>query len=519
MEKEKILEEIIALSPKSKEELERVKKIVAKKFHLPLPDNISLLSIYQELIKKKSMGENERWVELFRKRPVRSLSGIVNITILTKPYPCPAHCIFCPTENGIPKSYISGEPAVERARSLNYDPYLQVKKRIEMLKKEGHATDKIELRIVGGTWSYYPLDYRFWFIKRAFDAANERESKNIFEAQRINENAKNRIVGISIETRPDFITEEEIKNLRYMGVTLVEMGVQSLLEDLLWINGTNLNLLKIASATRLLKNHGFKVLYHLMLNLLGSNPEKDLQSFKIAFNDERFKPDWVKIYPLLLTEHTPIYFLWKRGLYQPYPEDTLVKTIIKIKREMPVWVRITRIVRDIPSEKIVAGCKKSNLREVVKREMEKIRMRCQCIRCREIRERYHAREKIYLFREDYDSCGGKEIFLSFEDKERRKLFSFLRLRIPNDNSPLFSVLKNSAIIREIQTFGEQVPIAERRQAPQHQGLGTRLVKEAERIAKNEFMLKRTCVIAGVGVRGYFRKLGYSLRETFMVKNL
>jgi elongator complex protein 3 len=539
--REKILKELIKSEIKSGEELNFFKRKIAEKYKIPCPSNFQLLQVYQNLLKKKEIKRSKKIEEILKTRPVRSLSGIVNISVLTKPYPCPGKCIFCPIEKGMPKSYLSGEPAAERAKRLNFDPYLQTKKRIEMLKNEGHPTDKIELRIVGGTWSYYPRKYQIWFVKECFRAANEfGSSKNsklqipnykqisnskfqiskLEREQRINEKAKNRIVGISIETRPDFIDEKEILRLRKFGVTMVELGVQTIFDEILKKNKTGLTQEKIARATKLLKDSGFKVLYHLMLNLPGSNLELDLKNFKIVFSDERFKPDWIKIYPVVVAKGSQLYQIWKKGEYKPYSEKELIELLMKIKKDLPYWVRVARILRDIPVPKIEAGCKISNLREVVKEEMRKRGLICKCIRCREIRAKYDPKEKVYLFREDYDASNGKEIFLSFENKNRKKLFSFLRLRVAED-SPLlvFPILKDSAIIREIQTYGEMVPIAEKKLAPQHRGLGKKLIKEAEKITKKEFGLNKIAVISGVGARQYWRKLGYKLKETYMVKSL
>jgi elongator complex protein 3 len=258
-----------------------------------------------------------------------------------------------------------------------------------------------------------------------------------------------------------------------------------------------------------------------MPNLYGSNPDLDFECFKIVFSDERFKPDWLKIYPAMVIEKTKLYQFWKEGKYQPYSDKELTELLIKISSLVPPWVRVTRMIRDIPANKISAGTKKSNLRMIVEEEMKKRGLRCFCIRCREVRVKYDPKERIYLFREDYEASGGKEIFLSFENKERTKLFSYLRLRIPSQiferKKHFLPVLENSAIIREIQTLGEMVPIEKKKIAPQHKGLGKKLVKEAEKIAKKEFGLKKIAVISGVGVRDYWRKLGYRLKNTYMVK--
>lgn len=524
---------------KNQEELDNLKRKLAKNFKILLLSNVQLLKVYRKLLREKRIKKAPFLEKLLKKRKIRSLSGIVNITVLTMPYPCPGECIFCPTKKGFPKSYLPGEPAVERAVALNYHPYWQVRKRLEMLKNQGHQTDKIELRVVGGTFSFYPKNYCLWFIKECFRAVND-DSKNgklkvennlwrkkdfslltkeLKKEQGKNEKAKERIVGISIETRPDFINEEEIKFLRLLGVTMVELGVQSLFDDILEKNKTGINSSIIAKATLLLKDAGFKVLYHLMPGLLGSSFEKDLKTFKILFENENFKPDWLKIYPVVVLKETLLYGLWKRKKYLPYSNKNLISLLVEIKKMVPRWIRIARIFRDIPSYFIVAGCKISNLREVVKKEMEKRGLKCHCIRCREVRENYDPKEKVYLFQEDYLASGGKEIFLSFENKERTKLYSFLRLRLPSSYEPPFSVLKKSAIIREIQTFGELVPLGEKKLAPQHKGLGRKLLKKAEEITKKEFKLKKIAVIAGIGAREYFKKFGYKERETYMIKKL
>jgi elongator complex protein 3 len=523
MLEEKIIKELIRAKVKNQEELTAFKRKIAEKYKIKTLSNFELFEFYQKLLKKRRIKRSKKLEKILKTRPIRSLSGIVNISVLTKPYPCPGRCIFCPTEKGMPKSYLSGEPAAERAKRLKFDPYLQVKRRIEMLQFEGHPTDKIELRIVGGSFTFYPKEYQEWFVKRCFDGANEKKSKNLEEAQRKNEKAKNRIVGISIETRPDLINEGEVKWLRKLGVTMVEIGVQSVFNEILEKNETGLNVEKIARATKILKDAGFKVLYHLMPNLIGSDPNLDKKCFEIVFSDERFKPDWIKIYPTVVTKESRLYKFWKEGKYKPYSDEELIELLIQVKKELPYWVRVTRILRDIPAPKIVAGCKISNLREVVKKEMEKRRLLCHCIRCREVRERYDPKEKVYLFREDYEASGGKEIFLSFENKKRTKLFSYLRLRIPSQifegRKHFIPTLENSAIIREIQTLGEMVPIEKRKIAPQHRGLGKKLVKEAEEITGKEFGLRKIAVISGVGVRDYWRKLGYKLKEDYMIKKL
>ncbi|MDO8436334.1 MAG: tRNA uridine(34) 5-carboxymethylaminomethyl modification radical SAM/GNAT enzyme Elp3 [bacterium] len=533
MLKEKITRELLMSEIKTSADLESFKRSVSRKYKIPCLTNIELLKAYHKSLKNKTIKKSEFLKNLLKTRPVRSLSGIVNVSVLTKPYPCPGKCIFCPIEKGIPKSYVSGEPAVERAKKLNYDPYLQVKKRIEMLEIEGHPTDKIELRIVGGTWSYYQKNYQDWFIKRCFEACNlmsrdliSRKRSDLQNIQRLNEKAKHRIIGLSVETRPDFINPAEIKRLRELGVTMVEMGIQSIYDDVLKFNLRGHTVKETILATKLLKDTGFKVLYQMMPNLPRSSLVRDAMMFKEIFANPNFQPDMLKIYPCALLKQAPLYKLWQKGKYKPYTEKQLMHLIELIKKCVPSYVRIQRISRDIPSGSIVAGpAKISNLRQILLAKMKREDWQCQCIRCREVRENYDQKEKIYLFRRNYQASRGKEIFLSFENKGRTKLYSLLRLRIPSryetGHHNAFPILENAAVIREIHTYGQLSPLGGRASltSPQHKGLGKKLLRESEKITKKEFGLKKIAVISGVGARGYFRESGYSLKDTYMIKNM
>ena len=552
------IQELIKNRIKTPAGLAAIKRKMAKKYKVPCLSNIKILKSYRELVKKKKIKRSKKIENLLRTRPIRSLSGIVNVSVLTKPYPCPGKCLYCPLERGMPKSYLSGEPAAERAKRLKFNPYLQVKKRIEMLKNEGHPTDKIDLRIIGGTWSYYPKNYQVWFIKECFRACNgfnrtkKSKIKNPYKAepsgfrqksklqikiqklekiQKRNEKAKSRITGISVETRPDFINERGVKFMRELGITRVELGVQSVFDDVLKLNLRGHGVREIILATKILKDAGFKICYQVMPNLLGSDLETDEKMFKGLFSNSNFSPDYLKIYPCALLKETPLYKWYLKGKYKPYPKEELIDLTKKIKLKIPYYVRIQRITRDIPSQYIIeGGAKISNLRQIVQEKMKNENLKCKCIRCREIREKYDPKEKVYLFRKDYKASEGKEIFLSFENKNRTKLFSFLRLRIPLKGHnrvttvtkvcPILLVLKNAALIREIQTFGEVVPPHQIWWgAPQHRGFGKKLIKEAEKIVKKEFGLKKIAVISGIGVRNYFSKLKYELRETYMIKKI
>jgi elongator complex protein 3 len=521
-----IVKKLINSGVKTREDLDAFKRKVAKEYRISCPSNIQLLKAYHGLVKQKSVKRNKKWEELLRTRPIRSLSGIINVSVLTKPYPCPGKCIYCPQEKGVPKSYLSGEPAVQRAQKLKYHPFSQIQERIKMLKKQGHPTDKIDLRIIGSTWSYYPKKYQSWFIKECFAAANKKRVKNLEEAKRLNEKAKNRIIGISVETRPDFITQEEIKRLRRLGVTKVELGVQSIHDQVLKKNLRGHKVKETIKATRLLKDSGFKVSYQVMPNLPGSNPKKDRVMFKQLFSNPNFKPDLLKIYPCALLREAPLYRQYLKGRYRPYTKKTLINIIKEAKTKIPYYVRIERITRDISAPRIVTGpAKISNLREVVRAEMQKESLKCKCVRCREIKEKYKPGEKFCLFSQSYSASEGKEFFFSFENKKRTKLYSLLRLRIPsyvfvkNRKKGFLPVLQGAAIIREVHTYGQQVPLFKKTIAPQHKGLGKRLIKEAEKISCQEFGLRKIVAISGVGVRNYWRKLGYQLKNEYMVKEL
>lgn len=504
--------------PKSEKELLKIKRWAAKEFKTTLPSNLSLNQVYQELTKSGKIKRKKTLDDLFVKKKTRTLSGVAIVSVLTKPYFCPGKCVYCPTEKGIPKSYLSGEPAVERAKALKYNPHLQVKKRIEMLKAQGHSTDKIELRIIGGSFSVYPARYKKWFIKRCFEAANEKNFSSIKLAQNFNEKTKNRIVGISIETRPDLIDQKEIKTMRELGITMVEIGVQTVFDEILKKSKRGHGIKEIIKTTKLLKDTGFKVMYHLMPNLPGANLKIDEEMFKEVFKNPAYKPDWLKIYPCVATKEAKIYKLQKQKKWKPYSDKNLINLLVKIKISIPHWIRIARVYRDIPTTKITGGSQFSNLRESIEKKMKKENYFCKCIRCREVKGEYDKNEKIFLFKEEYESSEGKEVFLSFETKSRKKLYAYLRLRLPSPQKPQFKILENSSIIREIHTFGKATPIGKKALSPQHKGFGKKLIKEAENISRKEGF-KKIAAISGIGAKEYWRKQGYKLKETYMAKEL
>lgn len=556
-----LLDEISQHPPKSYSALRRLKTRMAARFKGPLIRNDILLERYRRDVSCGTRQSDSVLESSLRLNGIRSQSGIATVTVITEPYACPGRCIYCPTEQRAPKSYLTNEPAVMRALRHNYDPYRQVEGRLATLDQTGHPTDKIELIIKGGTWSFYPKVYQREFIQRCFEAANhfrggrglgldnpqfpsscqnqgaqsERDqgpsspdgpienSAVLEQVQRQNETAHSRIIGITIETRPDYIDEAEIQHLRALGVTRVEMGVQSLEESVLALNVRDHGTEEIRVATQRLKDAAFKVAYHLMPNLPGATPRSDFETAREVFEDAAYQPDTLKLYPCVVVESAELYQWWKEGKYQPYDDETLIDLLIQIKQRVPPHIRIERIIRDIPSTSIQAGCCVTNLRETVQRRMRAQGWRCRCIRCRQIREGTSG--PLQLIRRTYEASGGTEIFLSIENVKADTLASLLRLRIPSIRSQtsskqLFPSLEGAALIRELHTYGHHVPLHDRQEAAaQHQGFGQRLVREAEQIARQEYGLARLGVIAGVGAREYYRRLGYSLQDSYMVKPL
>lgn len=519
-----IIKKLIQEKVKNTEEFFAIQRKLSKEYKKPFPSNIKLLKAYRDLVNAGKIKAGSTLENLLKTRKVRTLSGIASITVLTKPYPCPGKCLYCPDELDMPKSYLANEPACMRAVLTKFDPYKQVEARLNSLAMTGHATDKIELIVLGGTWSAYPKNYQTWFIKRCFDACNALrgrtpKSKGLKEAQKTNERTKHRIIGLTLETRPDYVTAKELKRMRWLGCTRVELGVQSIYDDVLKYNKRGHDVDAIIDATKLLKDAGLKVTYHMMLNLPESTLKKDEKMFEELFSNNNFQPDQLKIYPCAVLKTSPLYKLWKQGKYKPYSEKQLTDLLIRIKKKIPPYVRIIRIIRDIPSQSIIAGSKTSNLRQII---FDKVGRICKCIRCREPRGLESRIQNLEFRRQDYDASGNKEVFLSFEDVKNDKLLAFLRLRIA-DNWTL-SVLKNSALIRELHTYGKVAPLNPKSYTLnpkfiQHKGLGKKLMAEAEKIAKKEFGFSKMAVISGIGVREYYRKLGYRLKKEYMIKGL
>ena len=536
--KAKAISELLNRKINSRLNLMAIKRQLSKKYGIALLLNSEILNEYRNQVVR---GKNRRLPlleKILRKRTVRTMSGIAPVAVLTKPYPCPGECAYCPSEKDVPQSYLSNEPAVMRAIRCGFNPYKQVQLRLEALEANGHEPTKIELIVIGGTWSVLPEKYKYWYVKECFRAANEFEKmKNVKASpllklgrtnkaqndnvkckinklknclnieQKKNESAKYKIIGITLETRPDYIDENELLEMRELGVTRVEIGAQAIDDKILKLNKRGHGVNEIVQATKLLKDDGFKVTYHIMPGLPGATAKKDLAMFKKLFTDEQFQPDQIKFYPTVVTRGSLLYKWWRDGKYKPYSDKVLQKLIVECKKVVPPYVRIIRLIRDIPGESIIAGNRITNLRQIMKDRG----VICRCIRCREIRDRRSEIGDQGLEIKKYQASDGIEYFLSYESKDGKALYGFCRLRLGEHD------VAGAAMIRELHVYGELVSIGNKRKI-QHAGLGKMLMREAEKIASRDGY-EKIAVISGVGARGYYRKLGYKLEHSYMVKNL
>ncbi|MFC1678321.1 elongator complex protein 3 [Patescibacteria group bacterium] len=546
---QKAVKALAKLNIKTQGDLMLAKRQIAKKYGVGLITNAEILRVYQELISNRVVRVKPKLIRLLRKRAIRTLSGIAPVAVLTHPHDCPGKCAYCPTEKNVPQSYLSNEPAVMRAIRCNYDPYVQVTERIRALEANGHEPTKIEIIVIGGTWSVLPRKYKLWYIANLFKAANDYTNvilerapacavrkrliesqrdpiapysrsrmtdleKDLIKEQKRNEKGKYKIIGLTLETRPDYIDEKELWEMRELGCTRVELGVQAVDDKILKQNKRGHGVKEIAEATKLLKDFGFKVTYHIMPGLPGSTPTKDFKMFKQLFTDERFQPDLIKFYPTVVTRGSLLYKWWKAGKYKPYSDKILRNLIIKCKKVVPPYVRIIRLIRDIPEESIEAGNRVTNLRQV----MQDRGIECNCIRCREARQLLISDCRLSIQR--YQASGGEEYFLEYTNKDKKVLYGFCRLRFSDTKGARFLLRGSSslvAFIRELHIYGELVPVGSSKKI-QHAGLGKKLLLKAEEIARKEGS-KKMAVISGIGVRDYYRKQGYKLENTYMVKLL
>ena len=529
-----------------------------------------------------------------RRKPVRTLSGVTPLTVLTKPFPCPGKCIFCPNDIRMPKSYLADEPGAQRAEKNAFDPYLQAFMRLQTYHNLGHSTDKIEIIILGGTWSFYPETYQIWFIKRILDALHDfgkgidgREGvaaalreRSMFAgepisnvtiqgmsmtksynqtvqaiyaeemhrshgvaaeiarglrersvadeyaswaeleaAQRENETAACRAVGLVIETRPDHISEAEVVRVRRLGCTKVQIGIQSLSDRVLAMNKRGHDVAATRRAIKLLRKAGFKIHAHWMPNLYGSSPADDLDDYEGLFGDRDFKPDELKIYPCSLIESAELMQQYQTGEWQPYRHDELLDLLVGCFERTPEYCRLTRVIRDIPGADIVDGNKVTNFRQLVERELEARGGRSVDIRAREIGVKRVSESDLRLDRFSYESSIGDEIFLQVITDER-DIAGFLRLSLPRaSEKPLTEELRGAAMIREVHVYGLALGIgSEQAGRAQHVGLGTRLIEKAAEIAAAKGF-RRLAVISSIGTRAYYRARGFGDGKLYQFRDL
>jgi elongator complex protein 3 len=563
-----ILEEIEALADVQNRAIDRILR--------RHPKNGSSIFSRSELIAGyRYLAERHRWpsqrdavIEKLRMKPVRSLSGVTPVTILTKPFPCPGKCIFCPNDVKMPKSYLSREPGAQRAGKHGFDPYDQTLARLSALYRIGHPVDKVELIVLGGTWSFYTEPYQIWFLKRTFDALNdfgvgsgdgaarprsridfdaiaeavdgrrggnpynriisdfaaradasgavEKQESSTWDeleaAQRANETASARCVGLSLETRPDYVTEDEVARLRRLGATKIQIGYQSLSDDVLALNARGHDVAVSRRATKLLRRAGFKIQAHWMANLYGSTPDRDVEDFARLFTDADFRPDELKLYPCSLIESAELMTHYDAGRYRPYSEDELLMILIDCMKQTPVYCRLSRVIRDIPGDDILAGSRVTNFRAIAQSEMTKRGIRVRDIRAREIRGENVPPESLRLDVERYRTSAGDEAFVQFVTEDDR-LAGFLRLCLPDEPAYL-AELDGCALIREVHVYGAAASIGERdpRKA-QHLGLGRRLIDRAAELARARGFSK-LAVISSVGTREYYRRQGFTDGELY-----
>ena len=510
-----------------------------------------------------SLSEAE-FLERLRMRPVRTLSGVTPVTVLTRPFPCPGRCIFCPNDVRMPKSYLADEPGAQRAEDNRFDPYLQTWNRLAAYRGIGHPVEKVELIVLGGTWTFYPEPYQVWFAKRCLDAMNDfgrgidrraaagamparyralspldgrqenvsynravsgflaqqlggdplhpserAEWEELEAAQRCNETASCRCVGLVVETRPDSVTEDEVLRIRRLGATKVQLGIQSLSDAVLTRNRRGHDVAATRRAVRLLRAAGFKIHAHWMPNLLGSGVAQDAEDFSRLFDDPDFRPDELKLYPCSLIESAELMREYQSGAWQPYDEADLAELVAECMERTPPWCRLTRVIRDFSSDDIVAGNRTTNLREVATRRLQARGGRCRDVRSREVRGEAVDPARLVLEPLGYETSVGEECFLQLvtPDGPEARLAAFLRLSLPRE-APFLSELQGCALLRELHVYGASLPLGQRAGgAAQHAGLGRRLVDEAARRARKAGY-RALAVISAIGTRPYYRALGF-----------
>ena len=539
-----IINQIIEGEIKTKKDLEKAKHKACRDYKLEKFMSNSMI------LENATPDEKKKIVRIIQKKPTRTISGVAIVAVMCKPHKCPhGRCLYCPESDIAPPSYTGEEPAALRARMFKFDPYLQVYNRLLQLESIGHPLDKVELIIMGGTFPSYFLCYQEWFVSKCLQAMNDFGVKDISvssenfkgfnvgdnieipqkfvylkDVQSKNEKSQVRCVGMTFETRPDYCKTQDVDRMLNMGVTRVELGVQTIYNYIYKRIDRGHTVEDSIESARILRDSGIKVAMHLMPGLF-ADFDRDLRIFKRVFSDERFKPDMLKIYPCLVTKGSKLHEMWEKGDYKPYTSEEAVELIAQIKKNLPKWVRTMRIQRDIPSPLIEAGVKKSNLGELVYKKLHDLDVNCKCIRCREVGHKaVHGIEpdieNVKLLTEKYRAGEGDEIFLSFEDVKKDILIGFLRLRIPSEHTHRKEIDDKTALIRELHVYGSMMSIGEREDGQwQHMGYGESLLNEAARIASEDYNMEKILVTSGIGARNYYRKFGYERLGPYMARKI
>ena len=519
----------IAKKPKmTTAEISKTLREISSSYHLTtLPKNESII---------RFLPFDSEYRKTLMVRPIKTASGVAVVAVMPKPYECPhGRCIYCPggVEHNTPLSYTGSEPSTRIAQSSNYDSFKQVVYKLHQLESHGHSISKIELVVVGGTFPFMPDEYQLEFVKGCFDALNtlggKRDlSSTLEEAKKFNETSKSRCVGLTVETKPDYCKQKQVKLLLGLGVTRVEIGVQSLRDNVYRAVNRGHTLKDVIESFRIARDAGCKIVAHMMPGLPNTTLENDITDFKTLFYHSSFKPDMIKIYPTLVLEGTGLFNLYKSGRYNAYTDEEMIKILVEVKKMVPPWVRIMRVQREIESDDIRSGPKCGNLRQVALKELKKRGLKCRCIRCREVGLQngisYLSEDKVVLNRIDYNASAGHEVFLSYENEDKSVILGFLRLR--HTTNPLIEQLKTKdergvALVRELHVYGQAVDVGQKTSSDkyQHKGFGLCMLNEAENIVKNEFGINSLSVISAVGTREYYRKFGYHQNGPYMTKEL
>jgi len=515
-----IIDILLSKDKPTRRDLEKAKFTVTRRHNLGyIPSN-------SEIIRLLEGNEREQLIHILRRKATRAMSGVNVVAVMTKPYACPhGRCAFCPggPDNDSPQSYTGHEPAAMRGAQNEFEPFNQVRSRVEQLEAIGHVVDKIDLIVMGGTFPASPMDYQRWFMKGCLDAITMETSVSLDEAKLNAETSNIRNVGITFETRPDQLEPCNIDSMLDLGGTRVEIGVQNVYDDIYELVDRGHTVQHVVDGTKVMKDAGLKICYHMMPGLPGSSFERDLEGFKTIFNDPRFKPDMLKIYPTLVVKGTRLYDWWTNNEYEPFTTEDGVELLSKVKPLIPPWIRVMRVQRDIPLHQIEAGVTKSNLRQLVKERLTELGTSCNCIRCREVghRERdgiHIDPDSLSIIHRTYEASGGFEDFISAED-QNQTLIGFIRLRIPSENPRRHEITSKTGLIRELHVYGEMTPVGMEAQDWQHQGWGEQLMHEAEKTAQEQYDMSKMVVMSALGTKQYYGRLGYQKEGVYVSKIL